>query len=268
MIRVLLVAIALTSILVGCNNESGSKEKESEVIAPPIISYQVVQTYPHDTSSYTQGLEWHNNELFESTGQYGFSKLLKVNLKDGKILQSHSLAKEYFGEGMTILNNKIYQLTWQNKKGFVYDLKTFSTIQEFEWPYEGWGLTNNGKDLLVSTGSNVIYRVDPSSFKILEAISVSNQYGPLSNINELEWVNGFIYANIYQTDKIVKIDPINGKVVGEMYFTDILQKLNIPFDAYKADVLNGIAFNPTNGNFFVTGKYWPALIEISLLENK
>lgn len=266
MMRTIVLSFLLFTFLMGCNNESGLKEKESDLTAPPLISYQIVQTYPHDTSSYTQGLEWHNNELFESTGQYGFSKLLKVNLKDGRITQSHSLPNDCFGEGLTILDDKIYQLTWQNKKGFVYDLKTFSLLQEFEWPYEGWGLTNNGKDLFISTGSNVIYRVDPSTFKILESVSVNNQYGPLSNINELEWVNGFIFANIYQTDKIVKINPATGKVVGEMFFTDILQKLGISFDAYKTDVLNGIAFNPTNGKFYITGKYWPAIIELKLVE--
>ncbi|MFT4155234.1 glutaminyl-peptide cyclotransferase [Parafilimonas sp.] len=236
--------------------------------APPMINYSIVKVYPHDTSSYTEGLEWRNNSLYESGGNYGSSRLHQTTL-EGKKLQSLPLAKEFFGEGITLLNNKIYQLTYREHKVFVYDAATFKKIKEMEWPYEGWGMTNNGKDLIISTGSSVLYFVDPENFKILNQVSVTDNYGPVSNLNELEYVNNRIYANIWQTDYIVKIDPETGRVTGKLDAGGILQKSGIAYNpedypGSNGNVLNGIAYDSARNSFYITGKKWPALFEIKL----
>ncbi len=261
-----------------CNNgtessdtpkDSGSAATDNVSYVPPAIQYNVIKVYPHDTSSYTQGLIWYNNTLYEGTGLKEKSKLLRVDLNTGKQNQQVKLDDKYFGEGITILNNKIYQLTWQEHKVFVYDLNTFKKEQEFEWPYDGWGLTNNGKDLIVSTGNNSLYFVDPTTFKILRTLGVSDNYGPVAYINELEYVNGFIYANIYETDTIIKINPETGAVVGKLDLSDILSKNGVAYNPQQigpntGNVLNGIAFDSAKNSFYVTGKCWPALFEIKL----
>lgn len=235
---------------------------------PPLISYSIVKVYPHDTSSYTEGLEFSNNILYESGGNYGASKLVQKDI-DGKIEKSIPITKEYFGEGITILNNKIYQLTWREHTVFVYDATTLKKINELTWPYEGWGMTNNGKNLIISTGSSNLYFVDPENFKILNQISVSDNYGPVSLVNELEYVNNFIYANVYESDYILKIDPETGKVLGKIDLSGLLQKSGMNYNAQNypgsnGNVLNGIAFDSSKKVFYVTGKMWPALFEIKL----
>jgi len=257
-------------ILSACNDQSGNTNTTTDNSnpPPPVINYSIVKVYPHDTSSYTEGLEWKNNSLFESGGNYGLSKLFQYNL-DGKTLKSIKVSKEYFGEGITLLNNKIYQLTWREHKVFVYDAATLKKINEFSWPYDGWGMTNNGKDLIIGTGSSILYFVNPENFTILNQISVTNNYGPVSMVNELEYVHNFIYANIYETDYIIKIDPESGSVVGKLDLAGILQKSGMNYNPQNypgkdGNVLNGIAFDSAKNTFYVTGKMWPALFEIKL----
>ena len=174
-----------------------------------------------------------------------------------------------FGEGITVFNNKIYELTWKTHKVNVYDLSTFKKINEINWPFEGWGLTNNGKVLIVSTGSSNLYFVDPNTFTILKQVNVTDNNGPVSNINELEYVKGFVYANVYETDNIIKIDPETGNVVGRLDCSNILSKSGMTLNPSEYSettgyVLNGIAYDSLKNNFYITGKQWPVLFEIKL----
>jgi len=258
------IAFVAAIFLFSCKNnpEPENPTPTTNVPEPATISYNIVNVYPHDTSSYTQGLQWYNGFLYEGTGLEGQSRLMKVNLKDGRALQKISIDKAFFGEGITIINNKIYQLTWQNNKVFVYDLATFKKIKEFHWDHQGWGVTNNGKDLVISTGGNNIYFVDPETFRILNTISVNSNYGPLGDINELEYVNGKIYANVYGSDYIAVINPETGSVEAKLDFTGLLQKSGKHYE--NSDVLNGIAYDSAKNSFYITGKKWPALFEVKL----
>lgn len=237
--------------------------------APPVLSYNVVKVYPHDTASFTEGLFIHDNAFYESTGLEGKSKLRKINIESGKPEQEIKLDSIHFGEGISIINDKLYQLTWQEHKVFVYDAKTLKKISEMQWPFEGWGMTTDGKQLIISTGSSNLYFVNPDNFKIIKQVGVSDNYGPVGNINELEYVNGVVYANQYETNYILKIDPETGKVTAKIDLSGILNSSNIPHDPSKYDiqsgnVLNGIAFDSTKNSFYVTGKLWPAVFEIKL----
>lgn len=251
-------------LLLSCKNDPKPENDQpvNNVPGPASVSYQVVNIYPHDTASFTQGLQWHNGYLYEGTGLHGESHLMKVQLENGKALQKIALDKAYFGEGITILNNKIYQLTWQEHKIFVYDLASLKKLKEFNFDYDGWGLTNDGKNLIISTGSNNLYFADPETLRILNIVSVNSSYGPLGDINELEYVDGKIYANIYGSDYIAVIDPASGTVEGRMDFTGLLQKSGKTYE--NADVLNGIAYDSARKSFFITGKKWPALFEVKL----
>lgn len=244
-------------------SEEGTDKNTAAIPAPTLLNYSIVKVYPHDTSSYTQGLIWYNNTLYEGTGLYGESRLMKVDIESGKNNQKTALAKEYFGEGITIFNNKIYQLTWQEHKVFVYDLATFKKIKEFDWSMEGWGITHNDKQLIVSTGTSNIYFVNPETFAIEKTLGVYDNNGYLDSINELEFVNGSIYANVYGRDWIARINPETGLVNGRMDFPGLLQRTNQPISE-NTDVLNGIAFNASTNSFYITGKKWPALYEIKL----
>ncbi len=251
------------------NDEKDSGAVDSGNPAPAVISYNVVKVYPHDTGSYTEGLVWQNNTLFESTGNKGKSKLRKLNLETGKPVKDVNLASAFFGEGIAIINNKIYQLTWQQHKVFVYDATSFEKINEMVWPFDGWGMTQNGKELIIGTGGSVLYFVNPEDFKIIRTISVTDNYGPVGLINELEFVNGAIYANVYGSPVILKINTETGKVMGKMDLAGIMNKSGMPYDAaaFENDanyVLNGIAYDAAKNSFYVTGKWWPALFEIKL----
>lgn len=258
---VLFLALVL---LLSCKNDPkpGNDQPVNNVPAPASVSYQLVKIYPHDTASFTQGLQWHNGYLYEGTGMNGESHVMKVNLEDGKVIQKVSLDPAYFGEGITILNNKIYQLTWKEHKIFVYDLATFKKVKEFNWDHEGWGITNDGKNLIISTGGANLYFVDPETMRILNILSVTSAYGPLGDINELEYVEGKIYANIWGSDYIAVIDPATGNVEARLDFSGLLQKSGKSYE--NADVLNGIAYDSTRKSFFITGKKWPALFEVRL----
>ena len=263
----------LILVLSACGNNDKPADnntvEDNSNPAPPAISYNIVKVYPHDTSSYTEGFVWYNNEMYESAGNYKESRLFKNDLATGKTAKSVKLPDTFFGEGIAILNDKIYQLTYRENKVFVYDLKTFQKIKEMEWPHEGWGMTTDGKNLLISTGSSNIYYVNPDDFKIVKMIGVSDNYGPVASINELELVNNALYANIWYTNYIYKIDPESGKVLGKMDLTGLLAKSGIPYNPAMYgnttdNVLNGIAYDSAKNSLYVTGKKWPATFEIKL----
>ena len=234
-------------------------------IKPKIYSYEVVRTYPHDKKAFTQGLVFENGFFFEATGEHGKSSIRKVQVGTGDVIQSYSVSPEIFGEGITIFGDKIIQLSWKANRGFVYDKKTFQLLQEFSYPTEGWGLTNDGKYLLMSDGSNKIYFLDTESYSEVSRIEVYDDKGIVDSLNELEFIDGEIYANVYQTDKIARIDPATGKVLSYIDLNGILSFKDRERDT---DVLNGIAYDFENQKLFVTGKRWPKLFEIKLIEKK
>ncbi len=227
-------------------------------------TYQVVKTYPHAKEHYTQGLEFYNNTLYEGTGEYGTSGIFKERYETGGIEKTVKLEDKYFGEGITILNDKIYQLTYKHQKGFVYQLADFALIDTFTFrSAEGWGLTNDGTNLIMSDGTHLLTWINPNDYSVVKTLQVANNRGLMNNLNELEYVNGSIYANVYTTDIIVQIDPETGKVISEINLKGILDMYKNIGD--KIDYLNGIAFNEKTGNLFVTGKYWPKMFEIKLV---
>ncbi|MCK9639561.1 MAG: glutaminyl-peptide cyclotransferase [Prolixibacteraceae bacterium] len=233
---------------------------------PIKYSYQIVAEFPHNTAHFTQGLEFNNNLLYEGTGQEGTSSIYQIDVKTSKVLKEYKLENKYFGEGITILNNKLYELTYKNKIGFVYDLNTFKLLNTWNFKSnEGWGLANDGHSLIMSDGTENIYFVNPESYKEVKKIQVCNDHNIVVNINELEYIKGEIWANIWQTDTIIIIDPESGKVKGEINLKGlsgtILQNQTEPID-----VLNGIAWNPVTDKIYVTGKFWPKLYEIKLIK--
>ncbi len=256
----LLVTVAACNTAV---TESAPAAVNTVIPTPAVLNYAVVKIYPHDTSSYTQGLIWHNNKLYEGTGWYGESKLIVTDLADGKADKKIILPAATFGEGIAILNNKIYQLTWQEHKVYVYNAATLQKEKEFEWPYEGWGITSDGKQLIISTGGSNLYFVNPETFKVERTLGISDNNGYIANLNELEYVDGSIYSNVYTTDFILKINPATGLVEGKIDLSNLLQKTNQPI-LQNTDVLNGIAYDTIKKSFYITGKRWPALYEIKL----
>ncbi|MGD9992177.1 MAG: glutaminyl-peptide cyclotransferase [Salinivirgaceae bacterium] len=230
-------------------------------ISPLNYTYKVEKSYPHDTRSFTQGLEFSEGFLYEGTGQYGESKLFKLDLDNGGVVQSINLPDNVFGEGITLMDNKIYQLSWQNQVGFVYNKNTFELLYEFSYPTEGWGLTNNGKELIMSDGSEIIYFLDTDYIQEIRRIQVYDNQGPVKNLNELEYIKGEIFANVYGSDFIVAIDPVTGKVTKRIDLSNLLNRKHL---TQPVDVLNGIAYNPDSDQLIVTGKWWPRFFHISL----
>ncbi|MGC1631213.1 MAG: glutaminyl-peptide cyclotransferase [Gelidibacter sp.] len=231
--------------------------------APKIYSYRILNEYPHDITSYTQGLEFHDGILYESTGQYGKSKLRKVDYRTGEVLKNINLGSQYFGEGLTILNNNIYQLTWKENIGLVYDLDTFERTGSFNYgkSKEGWGLCNDGKVIYKSDGTNNIWKLNPTTLAEEDYMQVYTNTGKIDSLNELEYIDGKIYANIYQRNGVLIINPENGAVEGVIDFSP-LQKLVTQHPSL--DVLNGIAYNPDTKTIFVTGKDWDKLFEVEV----
>lgn len=258
-------ALLLLALFASCKNGEKQNDDNATVntLPPPAaMNYSVVAIHPHDTTAFTEGLLLHGGAMYESTGMEGASKLVKVDPASGKALQQIRLTPESFGEGISIINNKIYQLTWQQHKVYVYDMN-FKKTGEMYWPYEGWGMTTDGKQLIISTGGSNIYFVNPETFKIERTLGVSNNNGYVDSINELEYVNGKIYANIWQSDYIIRINPQTGYVEARADLSGILQKNNQPaVDLVRGAYLNGIAYDSTKGSFYVTGKYWPAMFEV------
>lgn len=247
------------------NTDAQPNANNSAPRAVPTYSYQVVNSWPHDPQAFTQGLVFHNGELLESTGRHGQSSLRRVNLTTGEVLQRVAVPREYFAEGITLLNGKIYQLTWQEERGFIYDAETLRLEGNFRYEGEGWGLTNDGRHLILSDGSNQIRFLDPANFRVIRTINVVGNNLPLRNLNELEFIRGEIYANVWETDRIVRIDPNNGQILGWINLAGLL-----PQDGRRDSeaVLNGIAYDAAGDRLFVTGKLWPRLFEIRLRESQ
>jgi len=228
----------------------------------PIYGYRVVNRYPHDPNGFTQGLVFVDGFLFEGTGLRGRSSLRKVDLITGRILQYRNLPAHFFGEGVTVYHDKLIQLTWRAHQGFVYDKDTFQLLGTFHYPTEGWGITHDGKHLIMSDGTSILYFLDPHTYKEKRRIEVLDSKGPVSNLNELEYVQGLILANIWKTDLIAQISPDTGEVVG---WIDLRGLLGPEDRVQRLDVLNGIAYDQRNDRLFVTGKLWPRLFEIKLI---
>ena len=227
-----------------------------------VYTYSVVNTYPHDSNAFTQGLVFEDGALFEGTGLYGSSTLRRVELETGNIMQIHELPDQYFGEGITIYSSKIIQLTWKSHLGFVYDKDSFELLQEFDYPTEGWGITHDGERLIMSDGTSALYFLDPETLEEIGRIDVYDSDGPVTRLNELEYVQGEIYANVWQTDQIAMIAPHTGEVVG---WIDMEGLLGPEDRTNHVDVLNGIAYDAATDRLFVTGKLWPKLFEIELV---
>jgi glutaminyl-peptide cyclotransferase len=270
----MLLAVLLVVLLSGCHNNDGEKttinntntEKDS---TPPLINYSVVNAFPHDTSAFTEGFLVHNGQLYESTGydsgmpENRASRFGIVDLKTGNIQTKAAIDKhKYFGEGIVFLNNKVYQLTWKTKIGFIYDAATFKKIGQFTFPSEqGWGMTTNGTNLIMSDGTSNISYLDPNNFKLLKVLGVTDNNGPVGDINELELINGYIYANKYQTNYILKIDTSTGKVVGKLDFTTLDNEAKNKYP--ESAEMNGIAYDSVAKKVYVTGKLWPNIYEVN-----
>jgi glutamine cyclotransferase len=262
--KALLLSLFLCVFFVACN--SGDPASASDGNSPKsktsVLSYSVAATFPHDTSSYTQGLEFYKGELLEGTGNYGHSKLMQLDLATGKPKREIALDSAFFGEGITVLNDTLYQLTYKEKKVFVYTAKDFKKIKEYPLNTEGWGMTNDGTNLIVTDGSNNLYFYEPGTFRLMRTQGVTEDASPTVNLNELEYINGFIYANQYSISSyIFKIDPSSGQVVAKLDLSDLTTRTKSKTPG--ADVINGIAYNPDTKKVYVTGKLWPELYEIS-----
>ena len=226
----------------------------------PVIAASVVRAYPHDPKAFTQGLEYFEGHLYESTGRYGESTLRETSLETGKVLQRVDLPSKYFGEGLTIFHGKIYQLTWLTKVGFIYDLRTFRKIGEFPYSSEGWGLTHDDSSLILSDGTNKLQFINPISFAVSKTIEVYADNEAVTNLNELEYINGEIFANIWHSSRIARIDPQSGRVLAWIDLTALVERKSHG----PEDVLNGIAYDARRKRLFVTGKCWSEIIEIKL----
>jgi glutamine cyclotransferase len=231
------------------------------VPSEPVYSFCVVHTYPHDPEAFTQGLVYHDGFIYEGTGLRGRSSLRRVELQSGKILQVHSLEQRFFGEGIAIFGDKLYQLTWQSGLGFIYDWRSFEPLGTWQYEGEGWGLTHDGTHLIMSDGTSTLRFLDPETLQVVRQVEVRARSGPVVRLNELEYVRGEVYANVWQTDRIVRIDPQSGAVVGWIDLSGLLSGV----DGSQVDVLNGIAYDAEGDRLFVTGKLWPKLFEIELL---
>jgi glutamine cyclotransferase len=228
-------------------------------IKPQSLNFKIVNTYSHNPTYFTEGFEFYKGILFEGTGDYGTSYISSYNPNNGKIISSLKIDNQYFGEGITILNGKMYQLTYKTHIGFIYNVNTFEKEGEFSFSSnEGWGLTNDGKNLIMSDGTSKIHFINPSDFKIIKTIEVCDNNGIIDNINELEYVDGIIYSNIWGKNTILKIDASNGKVLAYINMEGLLPLLN----SSNIDVLNGIAYNQVEKTFYVTGKYWPKIFSV------
>ncbi len=246
---------------------SGTPSAADDVKFPDGVTqftYKVVHTYPHDTQAFTQGLVFENGILFEGTGRYGQSSVREVDLQTGDVKRIQNLKSQYFGEGITILANRLIQLTWTTNIGFVYDRDSFQQLSTFSYPTEGWGLTHDGKRLILSDGTARIYFYDPETFEQTGFIDVFDGNSPITNLNELEYIDGNIYANVWQTDRIAVISPESGRVTAWIDLTGLLKASE---RSESGAVLNGIAYDKSNGRLFVTGKLWPKLFEIELVPN-
>lgn len=257
------------TISVKAFNNDGSTDQVSTYVmclsnfTPKQEKVKAVNTFPHDVNAYTQGLIFTDGFLYEGTGQYRESMLKKIDLEKNELIQSYNLPNNVFGEGIVKHEDRIFQITWQSKRAFVYDAKSFQLINEFQYDTEGWGITNFGDNLIMSDGTQYLYVLDPESFTVMDQIVVTNHLGPVNNLNELEWIEGKLWANVYLTNTIVIIDPKTGFVESQMDLTHLVPDTYAnPHD----NVLNGIAYDEKQKKIFVTGKRWPVLYEIERSE--
>jgi len=271
-----LLAVLGTVSICSCSPAAGGLAPTSSPVSPiptisttptpldtvPVYTYKVINTYPHDPNAFTQGLVFEDGVLYEGTGLYGNSTLRKVGLETGAILLIHELPAQFFGEGVTIYGNKISQLTWRSNVGYVYDKESFDLLQEFNYPTEGWGITHDGTHLIMSDGTSTLHFLDPETYGEVHRVEVLDRGSPVTRLNELEYVQGIIYANVWQTDRIAMIAPSTGQVVG---WIDLEGLLGEEDRIQRVGVLNGIAYDAEDDRLFVTGKWWPKLFEIELI---
>ncbi len=258
--RYTITILLLTVCLVACGNR-GARRGNRASQAPVRYGYKIVDSYPHDAEAYTQGLFFHDGEMWESTGEYGHSTLRATALPTGKTIRQTSLADNYFAEGAEVLDGRIYQLTWLEGTCFVYDAATLAPEREFRYKGEGWGLATDGEKLYMSDGTPNITVRNPSTFAAERTIVVRNEGRPVQYLNELEWIDGKIWANVYMSYEIVIIDPESGRVEGIVDFSGIASQLAL---SPSTDVMNGIAHDPASGRIFVTGKRWNKIFEIQI----
>jgi glutamine cyclotransferase len=264
------IILFLLLAVLGINSCSSTPEYENgkypahsaKPQAVPVYSYKIDNTYPHDNGAFTQGLVFANDVIYEGTGLYGKSSLRKLDLETGKVLQSYELPAQYFGEGITVFQNIIIQLIWKSNMGFVYDESSFKLLHDFTYATEGWGITHDGERLIISDGTSTLHFLDLETFSTIGHIEVCNNDTPIDKLNELEYINGQIYANIWQTDYIAIINPQSGQVSG---WIDLSGLLSSQYCNEPVDVLNGIAYDTVNDRLLVTGKLWPWLFEIKLV---
>jgi glutamine cyclotransferase len=263
MVGTLILALSLATL--GCQGNPSAGQLGNGIDSKqsiPTYGYEVLHVWPHDPDAFTQGLVFHDGKLLESTGEVGRSSLRRVEMETGKVLQKIDVPAPYFAEGITLLRGKIYQLTWQHQLGFIYDAWTLDQIGKFNYQGEGWGLTNDGQLLVLSDGSNRIRFLDPANFQVQKTIAVVDGSAPVIELNELEYVHGEIYANIWHEDRIARIDPQTGRVVGWINLAGLLKPGEVQDEEA---VLNGIAYDEASDRLFVTGKLWPKLFEIRLI---
>jgi glutaminyl-peptide cyclotransferase len=250
-------ALLIAVVLLAC--QPGKATRVGLNGAVPNYTYEIVKVYPHDPDAFTQGLVFRDGKLLESTGQEGQSTLRQVDLDSGQTLKKVDLAPQYFGEGMAVLNNRIYQLTWQHHIGFIYDYQTFERLGDFSYEGEGWGLTTDGQALILSDGSSRLRFLDPNTFRVIRTIAVTENGKPVRQLNELEFINGEVFANIWHDTRIVSINPQSGAVTASIDCAALVSQSG----AHDQEaVLNGIAYDEGSGRMFVTGKLWPKLFEI------
>lgn len=265
--KAFVVAVYVVVAGAACNAAGAGTPAPAPVAAgdatgPP--GYEVVAAHPHDPLAYTQGLFWHDGYLYEGTGRYGTSWLRKVEPGSGEVLQEATLSEDLFGEGIALHGDRIFQLTWLSQRGFIYDATTFEQLGEFSYTTEGWGLTSDGSHLILSDGSSSLFFLDPDDQALVRTVRVLDGEDPVDDLNELEYIDGLIYANVWHSDFIYRINPETGTVVDRIDFSDLLADER---PSSSEAVLNGIAFNPNSGHLFLTGKLWPKILEVRLVDS-
>ncbi len=247
------------------NETSKSKDLDNtddHSISIAEFSYMILNTYPHNSTSFTQGLEYRDGYIYESTGLYSQSTVRITEIGSGNDILLKKLPDELFGEGLTLVGDTIYQLTWKSGRGLMYDIDTLLPVGNFNYSAEGWGLCFDGENLIMSDGSDTLYRLDTNNFTIIDAINVTEEGRPVDRINEMEFINGTIFANIWKSSRIIQISPTTGEVIGEMDLSNITDSIGIDYPG--SDVLNGIAYRDDTGTILITGKLWPIIYELKI----
>ncbi|HEX8692569.1 MAG TPA: glutaminyl-peptide cyclotransferase [Longimicrobium sp.] len=254
-----LTTMAAMALTLGACNGSGTAKGEAAEPAAPTVAAEQVRSYPHDPAAFTQGLVFHDGQLYESTGRYGESSLRRVRLETGEVLEKVAVPERHFAEGLALLGGRLYQLTWQDGMGFIYDVGTLRQQGTFPYEGEGWGLTTDGTSLILSDGSNVLRFLDPATAAVTRTVEVTDGGQPVHQLNELEWVRGEVWANVWHDRRVARIDPETGRVKA---WLDLSGLVPTPQPTDNEAVLNGIAYDPAADRLFVTGKLWPTLFEI------